>query len=71
VRLALIGVALGGLLAYWAVRALRSILYETEPTDPATFIGIAVMLVLVAGLASVVPAVRAARVDPLGALRSE
>jgi putative ABC transport system permease protein len=71
VRLALIGVALGGLLAYWAVRALRSILYETEPTDPATFIGIAVMLVLVAGLASVVPAIRAARVDPLGALRSE
>jgi putative ABC transport system permease protein len=71
VRLALLGVVLGGVLAYWAVGALRAILYETEPPDLATFGSIGVMLVVVAGVASVAPAVRAAQVDPLGALRGE
>ena len=70
-RLALAGVLLGGALAYLAVEALRTILYDTEPTDFATFTGIALVLVVIAGVASALPAARAARVNPVGALRSE
>jgi predicted permease len=71
VRLALLGVVLGGVAGYGAAGALRSILFETEPTDAATFITIAGLLLTVAALASVLPARRAARTDPLVALRSE
>jgi putative ABC transport system permease protein len=71
VRLALLGVVIGGVAGYGAAGALRTILFETEPTDVATFLGIAVLMLAVACLASAVPARRAARTDPLVALRSE
>jgi predicted permease len=71
VRLALLGIVLGGIAGYGAAGALRSILFETEPTDAATFITIAGLLLTVAALASVLPARRAARTDPLVALRAE
>jgi putative ABC transport system permease protein len=71
VRLALLGVVLGGVAGYGAAGALRSILFETEPTDAATFFSIAGLLLTVAALASVLPARRAARTDPLVALRAE
>ncbi len=70
-RLAATGVALGGIAAYAAAGVLRAILFETEPTDPATFIGIGALLLAVAALASASPARRASRVDPLAALRSD
>jgi ABC-type antimicrobial peptide transport system permease subunit len=69
--LAAVGIALGGAMAYAAGGVLRSILFETNPTDAATFIAIGVLLVVVAAAASVWPARRAARVDPMVALRSE
>jgi putative ABC transport system permease protein len=52
-------------------RFLRSFLYETAPTDPVALSAAAIVLLAVAVLASLVPALRAARVDPVEALRAE
>ncbi len=71
VRLAAAGVALGGVAAYGAAGALRSILFETEPTDATTFLAIGATLLAVAAAASAAPARRAARVDPVVALRCD
>lgn len=69
VRLAAIGVVIG-LAGAWAVsRWLESLLFEVSATDPGTYIGIAMLLVIVAAVASLLPARRAARADPLVALR--
>jgi ABC-type antimicrobial peptide transport system permease subunit len=70
-QLALPRVVLGAVAGYGAAGALRAILFETEPTDAPTFIAIAGLLLAVAVVASAVPARRAARVDPMRALRSE
>ena len=70
-KLTLLGLALGGLGALALGRTLQSFLFEVRASDPATFAAIAVMLFLVAGLASFLPAYRAARVDPLRSLRYE
>jgi putative ABC transport system permease protein len=70
-RLAAIGVAIGIALALAATRLLSSLLYGTSTTDVATFASVAVLLVLVAAGASLVPAFRASRVDPLIALRED
>ncbi len=69
--LALLGVVLGGVAGYGAAGALRTILFETAPTDALTFSAIGGMLLLVAAAASIGPARRAARVDPMRALRGE
>ena len=69
--LAVIGVA-GGLVAFASVaRFLAGFLYGVGPTDPLTLAAVAVTLLVVAGVASGVPAWRASRIDPLEALRSE
>jgi putative ABC transport system permease protein len=65
------GVAIGLAVAFVATRALEALLFEIEPGDPLTFAGIAVLLLAVATLACYLPARRAARIDPLTALRSE
>jgi len=66
-----VGLAIGSLSAVLATRALRSLLFEVRPTDPLTFLGVAVVLSLVAVAACYLPARRATRVDPIVALRYE
>jgi putative ABC transport system permease protein len=69
--LALIGIAAGLAGALALTRYLRSLLFEVSPTDPWTFVGVPVILCAVAVAASYFPARRAARVDPIVALRYE
>jgi putative ABC transport system permease protein len=69
--LAVAGVTLGTIGAFAVTRVLGSLLYEVSAHDPLTFAGVAVLLGLVALLASWIPARRAARVDPLLAMRAE
>ncbi len=65
------GALAGCLMALIATRALRSLLYGVSTTDPATFAGGTISLILVAILASLVPAYRAMRADPVEALRGD
>ena len=69
--LASVGVLLGGIVAFIAAPSLKSLLFHESPRDPLVLIGVAVTLLAVATLASLVPARRASRVDPMQALRSE
>jgi predicted permease len=69
--LAAIGIAVGLPAVFAVTRLIRSQLYGVQPTDPATLIVVTVILVTVALLSAWLPARRAARVDPMVALRSE
>jgi putative ABC transport system permease protein len=69
--LALAGAGAGLLGAFLATRGLRSLLYEVSATDPMTYAAVALVLVLVAAVASYLPARRAAQTDPQLALRGE
>ena len=69
--LALVGVGLGLFGALWLTRLLQQLLFEVTPTDPLTYLGVAVVLGLAALVACYVPAHRASRVDPIIALRIE
>jgi putative ABC transport system permease protein len=69
--LALLGITVGLFGAVWLTRLLQQLLFEVAPTDPLTYGGVAVVLSLTALLACYVPARRAARVDPIVALRTE
>jgi putative ABC transport system permease protein len=69
--MALIGVALGLVLALIATRVLEAQLYGVTRTDPATFALVAVVLTAVAMMATLIPALRATRLDPVKALRAE
>jgi putative ABC transport system permease protein len=70
-RLAGIGVAIGGVGALMVMRTIGALLFGVEPGDPMTFGLTAAGLLLVAGVAAFVPAHRATRVDPMTALRIE
>jgi predicted permease len=69
--LAALGVAIGLPVALALVRVARSFLYGIEPHDPATMVGTVGIMVTVAVLAAWIPARRAARIDPMVALRYE
>ena len=70
-RLIAIGVAIGIVGGVWAARALTSLLFGVKPTDLPTFLVVSLTLAALALVACAVPALRATRVDPMVALRSE
>ena len=70
-RPALLGLVLGLGASAASVRLIRSMLYETQPLDPAVFVAVSGTLLLVAGLACWLPSWRASRLDPMQALRTE
>jgi predicted permease len=70
-RLPLGGLAIGMVLAFPAAQALRGLLYGVSPRDPRVFGAVAMLLALVALIATIVPALRATRVDPRVAMQSE
>jgi putative ABC transport system permease protein len=70
-RLALAGVVIGLVAAFAVTRVMKNMLFGLSSTDPLTFVAISLLLVLVALVASYLPALRATRVDPVVALRTE
>jgi ABC-type antimicrobial peptide transport system permease subunit len=70
-RPALIGLALGLPASAATVDLIKSMLYKTEPIDPAVFATVAITLLCIAVIACIVPAWRASRLDPMQALRTE
>ena len=70
-RLAAMGVAIGVVAAWALTRVMVSMLYEVSAHDPATFVGVSALIAFIAIAASLVPALRASRVDPLLAMRAD
>ena len=66
-----VGIVLGSALALAGTQALATFLYGISPTDPLTFGAVALVLIVVAAVANLVPAGRATRIDPVVALRYE
>jgi putative ABC transport system permease protein len=69
-RLVAAGVVIGLAAAAGATRLIRTMLFQTEPLDPAIYALVTLLFVVVGTLACLVPSIRAARVDPLKALRA-
>lgn len=70
-RLAVAGVIAGSLIAYWAGQGLTSLLEGVKPDDPTSFLTAIALCSLMTFAGSLAPAIRAIRVDPIGAIRSE
>ncbi|HEY7688359.1 MAG TPA: FtsX-like permease family protein, partial [Dongiaceae bacterium] len=70
-RLTLLGIGLGIAGGLAMSRLLQQVLFEVDPADPLIYLAVSVMLLLVAELASFLPARRATRIDPVIALRTE
>jgi predicted permease len=68
--LAIIGIAIGTTISFAASRLIATLLFGTEPTDPAAFLSMILLIGLVALLAGYIPARRASRIDPMVALRN-
>jgi len=71
VRVGAIGITIGVVLALWATKWVKPLLYDVSPTEPAIYVAVVLVLLSVAVLASWVPARRATRVDPNVALRAD
>jgi ABC-type antimicrobial peptide transport system permease subunit len=70
-RVTIPGIMIGISLALVLARVLRSLLFEVHSFDPTTYLGVAVIFMVVALIAAVVPARRAAQADPLASIRNE
>jgi predicted permease len=70
-RLATVGLVVGLLSALASTRLLAGLLYGVSPADPASFVGIGLLVVAIASVACWMPAQRAVRIDPVAALRAE
>jgi len=70
-KLAVIGLALGLIAAWATTRFIETLLYRVTPTDPVTFVGVSLLLLLISMLASWLPARRATKLDPITVLRHE
>ena len=69
--LAVVGVAIGAGGSFFVARLIATLLYGIRPTDAVTFVSMAAILLVVAALAGFLPARKASRTDPMGALRTE
>jgi ABC-type lipoprotein release transport system permease subunit len=70
-RVALLGVAIGVLVALGVTGVLKSLLFQVEEIDMTTFTAMSAVMLIVATVASYIPAYRASAVDPVEALRGE
>jgi predicted permease len=70
-RLVLAGILAGVTCAWWLSRLLGRLLYAVKPTDPATFAAVSVTLLVIGSIACYLPSIKAARMDPMLALRHE
>ena len=70
-KLTLLGTGIGLALTFTVVRLMTSMVYAIDPNDPATFLVVALSVAAISILAAYVPARRAARIEPLAALREE
>ncbi|HYJ85523.1 MAG TPA: ABC transporter permease [Pyrinomonadaceae bacterium] len=71
IYLSVIGIVIGLVAAFALTRVLASMLVEVKPTDPVTFVSVSVLFMFIAVMASWLPALRAAALDPTTALRTE
>ncbi len=69
--LSAVGIAIGLTVAFLSSNVVSILLFGVAPTDPIVFVGVPLLLAIVAGVASYIPARRALRIDPLVALRQE
>jgi ABC-type lipoprotein release transport system permease subunit len=70
-RLATLGIGLGAIASFAVARWISSLLFHTEPADPATFLMIILLLIVVAYMSGFFPARRACGIDPMAALRND
>jgi putative ABC transport system permease protein len=70
-RLAFVGLVVGLALSFAVTRLMQRLLFEVSPTDPLLYSGVSLFICSIAALACFVPALRATRIDPMQALRTE
>jgi putative ABC transport system permease protein len=71
VTLALAGIVVGLVGAFVLTRLMTTLLYQVQPSDPVTFAAVPLVLIVIAAIASYLPALRATRVSPVQALRMD